>query len=574
MMKKYMNWLIGVLCCAVVSGIYYYVELPAMNIHSGAFWMFWVIALLSFSIPFGVLSALKGMVDKVRHRGGAWRIGTTAKVLLILACVPFVVMIIGALTSSTLFNAKRYASVIEVETAVFEEDMPEATTVTNIALMDSSSAQIIGNRTLGSLSSVISQYEAGYTYNQINYHGTPQKVTCLEYVDFFKWFNNRKNGIPGYIMVDPVNNSANYVALDQPIRYVSSAYFNDKLERRLRFAYPTKIFGSYSFEINEQGEPYYVVSCLTARVGLFGAMDVNEVIVFNPSDGSSELYPVSDTPSWVDEVYSGNLATQKYDWYGMYSGGYWNSVIGNKDCKKTTNDFGYITIGDDVWYFTGVTSIVSDESNIGFIISNARTGEYKFYPVVGAEEYSAMSAAEGEVQEKGYRASFPSLINISGKATYIMVLKDDGGLVKLYALVNVENYGIVATGQTQSEAMNAYKKLLVQNGLTEGGTQTESETDVEVEDIRIITADGSSVIYITASDRTLYKARIADDETLLMIRPDDHIRIGYSETGTDGIRSIDNWSFITPDDTEENGNSEKTNENGTDSAAVTDHSET
>ena len=102
-----------------------------------------------------------------------------------------------------------------------------------------------------------------------------------------------------------------------------------------------------------------------------------------------------------------------------------------------------------MWYFTGVTSVNEDESNIGFILTNARTGEYKFYPVIGAEEYSAMHAAEGEVQEKGYQASFPSLINVGGQATYIMVLKDSGGLVKLYALVNVEKYSMARRSRRQ-----------------------------------------------------------------------------------------------------------------------------
>ncbi len=554
-MKKYLNFIVGAVCCAVAGALYYYVVLPPINVHSLETWWFFVILLIAFALPFGILSATKAVVDKVsKRRKREVRIAPTVKVLLILMCVPIVVCIIGGIASSTFFNAHRYASVITVEEAVFEEDMPETTNVTNIALMDSNSARIIGNRTLGSLSDVVSQYEAGYTYNQINYNGAPKKVTCLEYVDFFKWMGNRKNGIPGYIMVDPVNNSASYEKLEKPIKYVSSAYFNDNLERKLRFSYPTKIFGTVSFEIDEEGDPYYIVPCLTARVGLFGAMDVNEVVIFDPCTGDSELYPVSDVPSWVDEVYSGYLATEKYNWHGMYSGGYWNSVVGNKDCKTTTDDFGYIVLGDDVWYFTGVTSITSDESNIGFIITNARTGEYKFYPVVGAEEYSAMAAAKGEVQEKGYEASFPSLINVSGKATYILVLKDNGGLVKLYALVNVENYGIVATGQTQQEAMKAYKKLLAQNGVGSSGAAESDELPeayIGVYDVQTATVGGETYIYLISGEksgkRELYKAQISEDETLLLIRPHDNLAIKYTEL-SDGVRYVDSWQWVIAED--------------------------
>ncbi len=542
-MKKYLNIIVGALSCLVISGFFYYVELPPLNPQSTAFWGFLLVVILSFSIPFGLISAVKETADRIKKRDFVgFSLPTSVKIILGAIAVPVLALIVGGVISSTFFNAKGYASVITVQNAVFEEDMPEVSKVENIALMDSASAQIYGNRTLGSLSQVVSQYEAGTTYNQINYHGSPKKVTSLEYVDFFKWWTNRSKGIPGFIMVDPVGSSAEYVELEKPLRYVDSAYFNDDLQRKLRFDYPTKIFGSVSFEIDEEGTPYYIVSCMSAKIGLFGAMDVSEVIIFNPADGTSEIYAVDETPSWIDEVYTGNLATAKYDWYGMYSGGYWNSVIGNKDCKRTTNDFGYITLEDDVWYFTGVTSIVSDESNIGFLLSNARTGEYKFYPVVGAEEYSAMSAAEGEVQEKGYTASFPSLVNVSGEATYILVLKDAGGIVKQYALVNVENYSIVATGTTQQEAMSAYRKELSQNGVKDEGNIFEAQ--IEITDIRIATLDGNSSVYITAEDRKVYKGALSSDEGLMALQTGDKIKVTYTEMGYDNVYLIEEWAFV------------------------------
>ena len=349
-------------------------------------------------------------------------------------------------------------------------------------------------------------------------------------------------------MVDPVNSSAEYIEFETPIRYTESAYFSEDLQRTLRFSYPTKIFGSCSFEIDEEGKPYYIVSCMKPRVGLFGAMDVNEVIIFNPCDGSSSLYALADVPAWVDNVFTGDLASEKFDWYGTLKNGFWNSVIGNKDCKVTTDDFGYIIIEDDVWFFTGVTSVSNDESNIGFIISNARTGEYKFYPVIGAEEYSAMKAAEGEVQEKGYVASFPSLINVSGNATYIMVLKDSGGLVKLYALVNVENYSIVATGSTQTEAKEAYLKLLQQEGILKPEDTPEPpapdnllSAEITVSNIRLVTVSGESWVYLTAEDGTLYKRSVAADESVLLIGVGDKITVKYTATDVEKICSVASW---------------------------------
>jgi hypothetical protein len=282
------------------------------------------------------------------------------------------------------------------------------------------------------------------------------------------------------------------------------------------------------------------------KVGLFGAMDVSEVVIFNPIDGTSELYALEDVPAWVDNVFTGVLASQKYDWYGTLKNGYWNSVIGNKECKVTTDDFGYIVIEDDVWFFTGVTSVSNDESNIGFIISNARTGEYKFYNVIGAEEYSAMRAAEGEVQEKGYVASFPSLINVSGEATYIMVLKDSGGLVKLYALVNVEHYSsVIATGATQAEAKQEYLKLLKQEGLINNDESITGDnvSTTTVYDIRIATIGGESIIYLSCNDGYLYKQTIASDEKVMLLTEGDIIKIEYYDTTVEGIRQITSWEF-------------------------------
>jgi hypothetical protein len=558
-MNKQKRILISALITAVIAGIGYYIVLPPLNVFAQQFWISLAFVVLVFSGAYFLMGAkfsfktvFFGKAEKkYADQTNETKSKTRAKIAFFVCLgIPVLVLIVGNLISSTFFNATSYSTIIEVPEAVFEEDMPENDVVTNIPLMDSASATIIGNRKLGELSNVVSQYEVNGAYSQINYGGIPRKVSSLEYVDFFKWLNNRGAGVPGYVSVDPVNFSADYVAFKAPIKYTESAYFEEDLMRALRFSYPTKIFGTVMFELDEEGNPYYIVSCMSPKVGLFGGMDVSEVIIFNPCDKSSELYSVSETPAWVDNVFSGTLASQKYDWYGTLKNGYWNSVIGNKDCKVTTDDYGYIVLGDDVWFFTGVTSVVSDESNIGFIISNARTGEYKFYPVVGAEEYSAMGAAEGEVQEKGYTASFPSLINVSGEATYIMVLKDANGIVKLIALVNVENYTVVATGNTQAEAKQAYINLLKQEGIIKenaGNTNPEEapkpiEVTVTVAKKEIYTIGGESVVYLTGSDGNIYKKQLSTDEAMLFIAEGDELTVSYFASGTEKICDIVSWT--------------------------------
>ncbi len=563
-MSKTLKISIKALICSALSFLLYYVFLPPVNLRTRQFWLFLIAVLLIFGIPFGIidLSALDNLDPKVRKRKEK-RLGKEAvkpvfkknavTVIYISAVgIMIAVVLLGTLFSSVVFNAKAYSDIINVEDREFADDMPTTDEVKNIALMDTDSAKMLGNRKLGALANVVSQFCVNESYTQINFNSSPKKVAPLEYDGFFKWLNNRKDGIPGYIMVDAIENYAEYCETDGGMVYSESAYFSEDLRRALRFAYPTKIFGNISFEVNEDGEPYYVVSCENPKVGLFGAQDIVEVILFNPIDGSHELMALEDVPKWIDIVFDGDLACQKYDWKGIYSGGFFNSLIGNKGCKQTTDDFGYIMLDDDVWYFTGVTSVTaSDASNIGFIISNARTGEYKFYSVIGAEEHSAMGAAEGEVQEKEYVASFPSLINVAGQPSYIMVLKDAHGLVKLYALVNVQQYNMVATGETQADAIRAYIKTLAQNGIDVSGSYDSATYEkIVISDIKYLAVSGSTTVYITADNGNVYKMDFnSKNEAIILKKVGDVVYVNATETDIAGLYSV--TSFSTTNATED-----------------------
>lgn len=549
--KRILQILLLYVLIVIGLAIAYYVTLPAINLAASEFYTALTVALAALLLPVGLIRPAQSA--NFKPIGNSIPNIKLNKPMLLVVIAPIVILLCLQVFSSTFFHAKAYASVIDVTESVFEEDLPQADLVSNIALMDTATAQIVGNRTLGSLSHVVSQYEISYTYNQINFCRTPQKVANLEYAGFFKWIGNRARGIPGFVMVDPVNNSAEYKELTEPMRYVESGYFGDDLFRALRFSYPTKILGTPRFEVDDEMNPVFVVPCYAPKVLPIGALDVNEVILFDPIDGSSEIYALDETPAWIDIVFDGYLASEKYNWKGTLSGGFWNSIIGNKDCKQTTDDFGYIVIEDDVWYYTGVTSVNSDKSNIAFILTNARTGEYKYYPVIGAEEHSAMNAAEGEVQEKNYTASFPALINVLGEPTYIMVLKDYGGLVKLYALVNVRQYSIVATGTTQEKAMEEYRTLLVENeivtpeDLPTPPSQETVEHEITITDIRIVDIGGGDAIYLGAErdgKYVLYTAPLSGDESLLLIRAGDVIRarVPASAPEIEGIYTILEWA--------------------------------
>lgn len=522
----------------VVEVLFYYFLTPAINVHTSGFWT-WVILTLA-AIGFCSFD-FKG--TRITKKGNIKEAVGSTKVVMVsftTILVLIVGLIIGGLASSKLLRASKYAGIIKVEDGDFATDVPESENINNIALMDTDSARIIGDRAIGSLSDVVSQYQVSETYSTIDYNGVPMKVAPLEYAGFIKYLNNKDAGIPGYVLVDPVKNEADYVKLEKPIQYSSSAYFGKNLQRHVQLSYPTYDFNGYYFELDNEGNPYYICPVLKPNAGLFGAKDVKGIVICDPCSGNCEYMDLGDIPNWVDRVYDGDLLCDRYNWYGMLSGGFINSKIGNKGCKVTTDDYGYKVMDGDVWVYTGVTSVNGDQSNIGFVLMNSRTAESKYFAIAGAEEHSAMSSAEGQVQNLGYTSSFPSLINIGNVPTYIMVLKDNAGLVKMYALVNVEKYSIVATDATQKEALASYRKLLAENSITTSGNDVSEDTlskKITVTQIRYITVENETYVYITAKDRSVYKQNFADNESLIKIEEGDVITVHYME-GDDGVNML------------------------------------
>lgn len=542
-MKLKVRIALFVIFAAVIGG-FYYAYFPAINIHLEIFWTTLIVVFLSLAIILGAKSSISQMVGRLSKKPSIKEFSWFAKLCSVLVIVCVGVLIVGSALGATLFRSRAYANLLPVDKREFTEDIEQSDQVTDIALMDTESARIFGNRKIGSLSDVVSQYEIEADYTQISIKGQPMKVSGLKYASFFKWWNNRNSGVPGYVQVNPVNSEAKYVKLTKPMKYVPSAYFNYNLQRHVQLTYPTKIISGYKFEVDDDGNPYYICPTMTARVGLFGGIDVNGVIICDPIDGECQYYAIGDCPSWVDSVYDGHLLTKKYNWHGMLSGGYINSIIGQKGCKQATDDFGYKIIGDDVWVYTGVTSANGDQSNIGFVMMNQRTSEARYYQVSGAEEHSAMSAAEGEVQEKGYKASFPSLINVSGTPTYIMVLKDAGGLVKLYAMVNVEQYNIVATATSQTKVFEEYKTLLASDGKLETEENDLKEDTITVQSVEYIDTDDGTMVYIKDTNHQVYKQEFKEDESLIRISAGDVLHVKYQPMDNE-IHLLQEFSFET-----------------------------
>ena len=521
-MKKIRTKLLLALLVIAALGIYYYAALPPVNIHSTEFWVFLFVL--------GILAALIFIKRKNLSRYEL-KESKGLKVILGLTGLVVIVYLVGALLSSPIINAKKYQQLMTVETREFTTDIEELS-FDQIPLLDKDSAELLGDRKMGSMVDMVSQFEVDSLYSQINYQDRPVRVSPLKYASLIKWFTNQGEGIPAYIKIDMATQDTELVKLDEGMKYTTSDHFNRNIYRHLRFKYPTYIFNDLSFEVDEEGIPYWICPVKKFNIGLFGGETIGRVVLCNAITGETQDYAIEDAPQWIDRAYSADLLVQLYDYYGTLKHGFFNSVLGQKDCLHTTDGYNYLAIDDDVWVYTGVTSITGDQSNVGFVLMNQRTMETRFYEVEGATEASAMSSAEGQVQNLHYTATFPLLLNISGEPTYFIALKDDAGLVKKYAMVNVQKYQIVAIGDTVSECEENYSTLMYENGIKE---TPEDTRDVETITARITkiaqgVVDGNSHYYIMVEGSdAIFDIPVVDFIDIIRYDVGDEVTIEYKE---------------------------------------------
>ena len=454
--KKLIKHFIVILFTILFSGILYYFMLPPINPSSFAFWIYLVL-IIGFYTLIAACSNLKIenniLITKTPRQNDKFKYIWYGFIVVFLA-ISFVNII-----NSPIFSAKSYYNRIFVnETGVFENDVPLVDT-SKLPLLDKDSSLKLGDRVMGQMTDLVSQFTVSDLYTQINYNDEITRVTPLEYANVIKYFTNHKSGVPGYIKVNSVTGKTELVRLDQGMKYMPSAILNENLYRKLRFSYLTEIFGEASFEIDNEGNPCWIVPTLKyTGVGL--KKEVSGVIILDPKTGSSKKYNVGEIPSWVDHVYPSDLIIEELDDWGTYKNGFINSIFGQKGVVNTTDGYNYTVMNDDVYLYTGITSVASDESNIGFILCNLRTKETFFYSVSGAEEYSAMESAKGQVQQMNYDSTFPLLINLNNKPTYLLSLKDKAGLVKMYALVDVADYQKVVVTDSSEGIEKAIKNYL------------------------------------------------------------------------------------------------------------------
>jgi hypothetical protein len=514
---------LAVLAAVIVVGIYYYISLPAINIHSSDTWFFIFIILIIAAVMYTGRKRMRSL-HEVKENKGLRVIGT---VILVLG----IIYLVGTLLSSPIINAKKYQQLMQVKEGEFTEDVEELS-FDKIPLLDRETAMILGDRKMGSMVDMVSQFEVDDIYTQINYKDNPVRVSPLRYASMIKWFTNQSEGIPAYIRINMATQTTELVKLEEGMKYTTSEYFNRNIYRHLRFAHPTYIYGGLSFEIDDNGVPYWVAPVKKFNIGLFGGETVGKVVLCNAITGETKTYKIENAPSWIDRAYAADLLVELFDYYGTLKHGFINSVLSQKDCLETTDGYNYLALDDDVWMYTGVTSVNGDQSNVGFMLSNQRTMETKYYKVEGATEASAMSSAEGQVQNLKYVATFPLLLNISDEPTYFIALKDDAGLVKKYAMVNVQKYQIVAIGDSVSQCEENYLELLLSSGVKEAEKDTRQIRTITGKITKIAQAviDGTSHYYIMIEGSDdIFDASVVDFIDIVRCETGWEVAIEYKE---------------------------------------------
>ncbi|WP_338103034.1 hypothetical protein [Methanolapillus millepedarum] len=469
-----------------------------------------------------------------------WKKSGPVMVIILL----FAIVVAGSIFSGPFFFANDYTKLIHIENGNFSEEVAEIS-YDQIPWLDKVSAQRLGDRKLGELADMVSQFVVADDYTQINYKNRPVRVTPLLYGDVFKWLNNRENGIPGYIQIDMVTQEGEVVRIKDGIKYSRSEYFGRNIDRYLRFNYPTLMFGTPVFEVDDDGNPYWVCPKVVKKIGLFGGTDIDGIVLINAVTGEHVYYAAKDVPQWIDHVYTADLIIEQYDYYGRYQSGYINSIFGQRGVTMTTDGYNYMALNDDVYMYTGITSVSNDESNIGFILVNQRTKDARYYSIPGAHEYSAMASAEGALQHLNYEATFPLLLNIAGEPTYFMAMKDYSNLVKQYAMVNVKSYNIVATGNTVAECEENYVQKLSKNSGSASVSTRGTNVSGIISDIRVSVIEGNSHYYIKLdSSPKYYVISSSVDDRAVLLNVGDRVILISAETDK-MIEPIRSFEWVT-----------------------------
>lgn len=454
--------------------------------------------------------------------------------------------VIASLALSPIFMAKSHRNLIgDVQEVEFSNKI-EHMDLRQLPIIDKELAYKLADKKLGEIPSLGSQVTIGNLSLQ-SVNGELCYVGPLEHSSFFKWVTNHK-GTKGYIKVSATNQNDVQLVTEVNgeeiyLKYIPSAYLFSDLDRYAYLKDMKAGHTDYTFELDDEGNPYWVITRYDNAIGITERKAIGTEII-NVQTGETNIYDIENTPKWVDRIQPADFITNYLYKWGELVHGVLN--FSDKDKLKPTPDMNIIFNNDTCYYYTGITSVGNDEGLVGFMLTNTRTGETTMYKTSGATESASMESAEGKVQQFGYTATFPYLINIQSEPTYFMTLKDANGLVKQYAMVNVKNFNTVAVGDSLQSTLNRYLEALTNTNISLEGSNNEEALTGEVERIGLVIKEGSSIydIKLKGSDY-LFSVSTETSREVALTSVSDTVSIKYIKVGEGKYILVNSFENLT-----------------------------
>lgn len=475
-----------------VMGSFYFLT-PEINIQNPSFIVWLGVTLLGFTSLFFFTS---NSFDRGKESSVKTKIGVVLTIIFSALLVLY--FCLGFISSATIFNAEEYSNQLEYEMSTIEEfgmKVPTEDIETNqLPIVDYEMAKKLAEGCLGKYGS---QYTLGDESSTLIHVNTPEgerlvRVFPLEYSGFFVALKQRSEGTVGYVVVDVVTSETKLVELEKGMEYTKNSLGMKNLERYIWMNYPTAMVTDYSFEIDDEGNPYWVATYVDKEVGLYGGETPEGVIIVDAESGEIEQYPMGEEPEWVDRVVPVDIAMEQATKALMYQEGFANAHFGaKKNVYTLTGDYDYMMIDGKTYMYAGITSPnAKDATSVGFILVDLKTMETIVYPITGITEARAQDIAETqqEVKAQKLNASSPLLVNMNGTPTYFMTLKN-GYQVQWYCFVRVSD-GKIALDQDLSKAKSEYLSMI--------------SNDIEVDENEMLTMTGTvSRVYNNTEQDTM-----------------------------------------------------------------------
>ncbi|MDD2370384.1 MAG: hypothetical protein PHQ32_00080 [Firmicutes bacterium] len=545
---------IGVLIVLIISAIWLYVFTPELNFKSpsSVFVLLLLIGIDVFIIKLFKHKkiAIKKIVNPISQRSvrivdfGAIKLGGFYTILGVLF---FLYILIGGISGAHIIRAKAYAKQMPIE-VLENEDFAAQVTPQSIG---SSTLPIIDKdialrKAEGKLSTYGSQYSIGSSFTLINVkeNGVEHlvRVAPLEYNGFFVAATNYNSGSIGYIMVDVVTEEAKLVEVSEGIKYLESGLLNRKLSRYIWMHYPSSLITDYSFEIDDNGAPFWVATVYDNQIGLFSGQNPVGIVLVNAVNGDIKRYDIKDVPVWVDRVVPADQAITQADNALTYKNGWFNAAIGaKKDVFQLTEEYNYLTLNGNTYLYSGITSPNNaDETSVGFMLIDLKTKDAKMYSIQGITEYRAMEIAVSSqsVKAQNLTATVPILVNIEGQPTYFLTLKNNVQR-QWYVLVRVSD-GAIVLNQDLKNCKSEYISLLTNQ---EGNTITDGLESVTGKVSRIRESEGDILEFVFANDvDKIYMVPISLGVDTRFLQAGDIVTVNFlpSDDGTYLVRKLVN----------------------------------